>query len=166
MVTTETVWTLCHGRGEAYLAALRGAFRQELEAAQQRIRESHDADFPVDAARRLEQIAGALLDCDLRDACRALEDAIETRLSEAPTQSNEALAQAPAVITRLRRALGGDDRAEVLAAGEAAIAWIWLAATEEERMEWIAGPPNADVDHFEQLAERARTGDHQSHAPR
>jgi hypothetical protein len=120
----------------------------------------------MDAARRLEQIAAALLDCDLRDACRALEDVIETRLSEAPPPSDKALAQAPAVITRLRRAVGGDDRAEVLAAGEAAIAWIWLAATEEERMEWIAGPPNADVDHFEQLAEHARTGDHQSHAPR
>lgn len=72
MVATDTVWTLCHGRGEAYLAALRSAVRQELEAAQQRIRESHDADFPMDAARRLDQIAAALLDCDRRDACRAV----------------------------------------------------------------------------------------------
>lgn len=58
VVASNTVWTLCHGRGEAYLAALRGAFRQELEAAQQRILDSHDTDFPMDAARRLEQIAG------------------------------------------------------------------------------------------------------------
>jgi hypothetical protein len=165
MVATNTVWTLCHGRGEAYLAALRSAFRQELEAAQQRIRDSHDADFPMDAARRLEQIAAALLDCDLRDACRALEDAIETRLLEAPPPSDEAVAQAPAVIAGLRRGVAGDDRAVVLAAGEAAVAWIWLAATEEERMEWIAGPPNVDVDHFEQLAERASTGDDEGQAP-
>lgn len=156
MVATNTVWTLCHGRGGSYLAALRGALRQELEAAQQRIRESHDADFPMDAARRLEQIGAALLDCDLRDACRALEDAIAARCSETPAPSDEVATQAPAVTARLRRAVEGQDRAEVLAAGEAAVAWIWLAATEEERMEWIAGPPNVDVDHFEQLAERAR----------
>ncbi|HEU4453285.1 MAG TPA: hypothetical protein VFR81_09505, partial [Longimicrobium sp.] len=75
-----------------------------------------------------------------------------------------AVAQAPAVIAALRRAVGGDDRSEVLAAGEAAVAWIWLAATEEERMEWTAGPPNVDVDHFEQLAERARTGHNEGQA--
>lgn len=166
MVATNTVWTLCHGRGEAYLDALRAAYRQELQAAQQRIRDSHDADFPMDAARRLEQIAAALVDCDLRDACRALEDAIETRLLDAPPSSDEAVAQAPGVITALRRAVRGDDRGKVLAAGDAAVAWIWLAATEEERMEWIAGPPNTDMDHFEQLAERARTGDDEGQAHR
>ena len=60
MAAADHVWTLCHGRGGAYLDALHAASRDELEAARQRVRDHHDADFPMDAARRLEQIAAAL----------------------------------------------------------------------------------------------------------
>ena len=60
MADVDPVWTLCHGRGGAYLDALRTASREELEAARQRVRDHHDADFPVDAARRLDQIAATL----------------------------------------------------------------------------------------------------------
>ena len=60
MAAADHVWTLCHGRGGAYLDALRTASDEELEAARQRVRDHHDVDFPVDAARRLEQIAAAL----------------------------------------------------------------------------------------------------------
>lgn len=70
MAAADPVWTLCHGRGGAYLDALHTASREELEAARQRVRDHHDADFPMDAARRLEQIAAAL---EARDeASRAL----------------------------------------------------------------------------------------------
>ena len=60
MAAAYPVWTLCHGRGGAYLDALHTASREELETARQRVRNHHDADFPMDAARRLEQIAAAL----------------------------------------------------------------------------------------------------------
>ena len=56
----DDVWALCHGRGGAYLDALHTASREELEAARQHVHDYQDAYFPVDAARRLDQIAAAL----------------------------------------------------------------------------------------------------------
>ena len=62
MTISNTVWTLCHGRGGAYLEALQSATRGDLEAARDRVSSHHDADYPMDAVRRLEQFDAALVD--------------------------------------------------------------------------------------------------------
>jgi DNA-binding IclR family transcriptional regulator len=51
---------ICTGRGGAYLDALDRASREELEEAERRVRRDHDADSPMDALRRLEQIRRAM----------------------------------------------------------------------------------------------------------
>lgn len=155
MTTSDTVWTLCHGRGGSYLDALCCATREQLESARERVGSAHDADFPMDAARRLEQFASALLDRDLRDACAALQAALEARLEVSPPPSPEAVARAPALLAALA-ATHDATRDALLAAGDAAAGWIWLAPDEVERLEWIAGPPNPDVARFEELAELAK----------
>ena len=158
MTTSDTVWTLCHGRGGPYLDALCSATREQLESARERVGSAHDADFPMDAARRLEQFTAALLDRDLRDACAALQAAIEARLEVSPPPSPEAVTQAPALLAALA-ATHDATRDALLAAGDAAAGWIWLAADEVERLEWTAGPPNPDVARFEELAQLARGTD-------
>lgn len=55
-----TISRICTGRGGAYLDALAEATREELEEAERRVRRDHDADSPMDAARRLDQIRRAM----------------------------------------------------------------------------------------------------------
>jgi hypothetical protein len=60
MMNELTISRIFTGRGAPYLDALAEATREDLEEGERRVRRDHDADFPTDAARRIEQIRRAM----------------------------------------------------------------------------------------------------------